>query len=156
MSRSRNFPSQAPRNLSIPEALAQAHAHWNAGQADQADMLCQRVLAVWPGQADALHLLGLMAHAYGNLDLAIIAFARGLQGAARAGRLCQQSRRDVPPEGPAGEGEAAARRAVAMDATLPGAWNNLGIILQEAGKFEESRLCLERVLTLQPRQCRGA
>ena len=37
-----------------------------------------------------------------------------------------------------------------MDATLPGAWNNLGIILQEAGKFEESRLCLERVLALQP------
>jgi tetratricopeptide (TPR) repeat protein len=113
-------------------------------------MLCQRILAVWPGQADARHLLGLMAHAYGNLDLAIT----HLRAACRAPRapaafvsnlaeMCRQ-------KGLLGEGEEAARRAVAMDATLPDAWNNLGIILQESGKFEESRVCLERVLTLQP------
>jgi Flp pilus assembly protein TadD len=58
-------------NMNIQEALVQAYAHWNAGQADQAELLAQRVLALWPGQPDALHLLGLMAHAYGNLDLAI-------------------------------------------------------------------------------------
>ncbi|MBK3844638.1 tetratricopeptide repeat protein, partial [Paraburkholderia aspalathi] len=50
-------PNQA--NLNIPAALSRAQAHWNAGQADQAEMLCQQVLAAWPGQADALHLLGL-------------------------------------------------------------------------------------------------
>src|SRR5271156_5553350 len=61
------------KSFSIPEALARAQAHWNAGQADQAEILCQRVLAQWPGHSDASHLMGLMAHAYGNLDLA---FAR--------------------------------------------------------------------------------
>lgn len=34
--------------LSIDEALNRAHAHWNAGQAPQAEMLCQRVLATGP------------------------------------------------------------------------------------------------------------
>jgi hypothetical protein len=29
------------------------------------------VLAVWPGQADATYLLGLMAYTFGNLDLAV-------------------------------------------------------------------------------------
>ncbi|PLZ00640.1 hypothetical protein CY652_20335, partial [Burkholderia sp. WAC0059] len=48
--------------LNISEALARAQAHWNAGQADEAEQWCQRVLSAWPGQADALHLLGLMAH----------------------------------------------------------------------------------------------
>lgn len=57
--------------MSVAQALQRAHAHWNAGQADQAEQLCRRVLAEWPGQADALHFLGLMAHAYGDLDLAI-------------------------------------------------------------------------------------
>ena len=45
MSSSKKNRARAPQNLSIPEALAKANAHWNAGQADQADMLCQRVLA---------------------------------------------------------------------------------------------------------------
>jgi tetratricopeptide (TPR) repeat protein len=37
-----------------------------------------------------------------------------------------------------------------MDNNLAAGWNNLGIILQEAGKLEESLSCLERVVTLQP------
>jgi tetratricopeptide (TPR) repeat protein len=123
----------APETLTLPEALARAHAFWNAGQAVQAEQLCQRVLALWPGQADALHLLGLMAHAYGNLDLAI----SYLSEACKAPRALA-------------DGEAAARRAVTMDPALAGAWNNLGIVLQEAGKFEESLACLERVVALQP------
>jgi tetratricopeptide (TPR) repeat protein len=113
-------------------------------------MLCQRVLVAWPGQADALHLLGLMAHAYGNLDLAIAQLREACKAprapavyVSNLAELCRQ-------KGLLAEGEAAARRAVAMDGMLPGAWNNLGIILQEAGKFDESRLCLERLLTLQP------
>ncbi len=140
----------AEQKFSIPEALSRAHAHWNAGQADQAEVLCQRVLAAWPGQSDALHLLGLMAHAYGNLDLAIAHLRQACMGprapAVYSSNLAEMCRQ----RGLLAEGEAAARRAVAMDATLAGAWNNLGIILQEAGKFEESRHCLERVLTLQP------
>jgi tetratricopeptide (TPR) repeat protein len=137
-------------SLTIPAALARAHAHWSAGQAAQAEQLCQRVLAAWPGHPDALHLLGLMAHAYGNLDLAI----GHLQGACRAPRapaaysanlaeMCRQ-------KGLLDDAEEAGRRAVAMDASLVSGWNNLGIVLQEAGKFEESRICLERVIALQP------
>lgn len=139
-----------PPNLSIPEALQRAYAHWNAGQAAQAEQLCQRVLAAWPGQADALHLLGLMAHAYGNLDLAI-SHLRGACMSPRApavysanlAEMCRQ-------KGLLAEAEEAARRAVAMDATLVAGWNNLGIVLQEAGKFEESRVCLARVIAMQP------
>src|SRR6185437_8610055 len=48
------------------------------------------------------------------------------------------------------EAEQAARRALALNAELVPAWNNLGIVLQEAGKIEESAVCLERVAKLQP------
>lgn len=136
--------------ISIQEALSRAHAHWNAGQADQAEQFCQRVLAAWPGQADALHLLGLMAHAYGNPDLAI-AHLRQACMAPRAPAVYSSNLAEMyRQKGLLAEGEEAARRAVTMDPALVSGWNNLGILLQEAGKFAESLDCLERVIALQP------
>ena len=139
-----------PSGITIEQALGQAHAHWNAGQTDQAEVLCQHVLAQWPGQSDALHLMGLMAHAYGNLDLAIDHLRRACQAPrvlptylSNLGEMCRQ-------KGLLAEAEQAARRAVTLDSAMVAGWNNLGIILQEAGKLEESLSCLERVLTLQP------
>lgn len=140
-------PSQT---MSLEQALAHAHAHWEAGQADQAERLCQQVLAIWPGQADASHLMGLMAHAYGNLDLAIDHLRRACQAPrvsaiylSNLAEMCRQ-------KGLLAEAEQAGRRAVAMDNALVAGWNNLGIVLQEAGKLEESLSCLEQVVALQP------
>src|SRR5260370_31275498 len=48
------------------------------------------------------------------------------------------------------EGEEAGRRAVALAPNCASAWNNLGILLQEMLKLDESRLCLERALALEP------
>ncbi|MEF2250806.1 tetratricopeptide repeat-containing sulfotransferase family protein [Ralstonia solanacearum] len=145
-----SLPPSRPETLSIPEALNRAHAHWSAGQAAQAELLCQRVLAAWPGQADALHLLGLMAHAYGHLDLAIAHLRQACLAprapAAYSSNLAEMYRQ----KGRLAEAEDAARRAVAMDPALVSGWNNLGIVLQEAGKFAESLDCLERVIALQP------
>ncbi|WP_240655535.1 tetratricopeptide repeat-containing sulfotransferase family protein [Paraburkholderia phosphatilytica] len=136
--------------MSIQEALERAYAHWNAGQAEQAEILAQRVLAEWPGQPDALHLLGLMAHAYGNLDLAISHLRQACQSprapAVYSSNLAEMYRQ----KGMLPEGEEAAQRAVAMEPGLVSGWNNLGILLQEAGKVEQSRACLERVVALSP------
>lgn len=136
--------------MNIPEALSRAHAHWNAGQADQAERFCQQVLAAWPGQTDALHLLGLMAHADGHLDVAIahlqLACMDPRAPAVYFSNLAEMCRQ----KGLLTEGEVAARRAVSMDPTQISGWNNLGILLQEAGKFAESLDCLERVIALQP------
>lgn len=137
-------------SLNIHEALSRAYAHWDAGQADQAELLCQRVLAAWPGQADALHLLGLMAHAYGNLDLAI-AHLRQACLAPRAPAVYSSNLAEMcRQKGLLAEGEEAAQRAVAMKPDLVSAWNNLGILQQEVGKLEASLASLERVIALKP------
>ncbi|MCX7157736.1 MAG: sulfotransferase [Proteobacteria bacterium] len=136
--------------IDIGQTLAWAAAHWTAGQANQAEMACQQVLAAWPGQCDAMHLLGIMAHAFGNLDLSVSHLRRACEAPrapavyfANFAEMCRQ-------KGLHAEGEQAARRAVTLDPQLPGGWNNLGIILQEQGRFEESRQALSRALAWSP------
>jgi tetratricopeptide (TPR) repeat protein len=142
-------PSPDPP-IDVPATVERARAAWRAGRADEAEMACRQVLAVWPGQTDATYLLGLMAYTFGNLDLAI-AHVRQACEAPRVpavylsdlAEMCRQ-------KGVLVEAERAGRRAVALDPTAPGGWNNLGIVLQEALKLDESRLCLERALALEP------
>ena len=140
----------ADKLLSLSQAMHQAHAHWNAGQANHAETLCRRILDASPGQADASHLLGLIAHAYGQpalaLDLLRQACRASSAPAVYLGNLAEVCRQ----QGLLAEGEAAARRATQRDPELVMAWNNLGIILQEAGRSAESVICLERVAELQP------
>lgn len=143
-------PPTTGTQLSLREALQQAHAHWNAGQAVQAEVLCRRILAASPGQADASHLLGLIAHAHGQpalaLDLLRHACRTDAAPAVYFGNLAEICRQ----QGLLAEGEAAARHATQREPGLVMAWNNLGIILQESGRHADSVECLERVAQLQP------
>ena len=150
INRSTPIVSSDQNSISIPDALQKAHAHWNAGQVDQAEMFCQRVLSVWPGQSDALHLMGVMAHAYGNLDLAIDHLRKACQAPRTPAVYFSNLAEMLRQKGLLAEAEQAGRKSVTIDNNLPSAWNNLGIILQEAGQYEESKLCLERVITFDP------
>jgi tetratricopeptide (TPR) repeat protein len=137
------------QQIDIAKSLERAHAAWQAGRAGEAEMACREVLAIRPGQADASYLMGLLAYSFGNLDLAIMQMRQACQDARAPAHflsdfaeMCRQGER-------LSEGEQAARRAVALAPNFASAWNNLGIILQEMLKLDESKLCLERVLALE-------
>ena len=141
-------PSPTPP-IDVAKTIERARAAWAAGRADEAEMACRQVLAVWPGQADATYLLGLMAYRYRQSRPRHCPLASGLPGAARARRHFQRLRRDVPADaGCSPRAKQAGRRAVALAPNFAAAWNNLGIILQDMLKLDESRLCLERALAL--------
>lgn len=153
MSRKPSSPTPAPspdENAAITATINRAWHHWYAGQADQAELLSRRVLGARPDQPDALHLLGVMAHAHGNLDMAVELVGRACRGprtpASYLGNLTEMYRQ----KGLLAEAEQAGRRAVAADRKFAAGWNNLGIVLQEAGKLEESVACLERAIAQNP------
>jgi len=151
MAADNNAPnSDNPPQMSIQDALQKAYAHWNAGQVDQAEIFCQRVLSLWPGQSDAHHLMGVMAHAYGNLDLAIDHLRKACQAPRAPAVYFSNLAEMLRQKGLLTEAEQAGRKSVAINSALPSAWNNLGIILQEAGQYEESKQCLERVIAYEP------
>ncbi|MCA1325170.1 tetratricopeptide repeat-containing sulfotransferase family protein [Herbaspirillum sp. alder98] len=143
-----NFPFA--NQITIPEALKRAYAHWNAGQAPMAEQLARQVLQMAPYQPDALHLLGLMAHAYGKPDLALDYLRRACAATTASASYCSNLAEVCRQQGLLTEAEKAARRAVAQDPNLIAGWTNLGIILQESGKLDASLECLQRVCALQP------
>lgn len=142
--------SQAQTVQELAATLAQAYQFWNAGNADQAELLCRNVLAVWPGQADALHLLGLMAHAYGNADLALDYLREACRAPRAPGMFFRNLAEMCRRRGLLVEGEQAGRQAVRLDPEDADGWNNLGIILQERGQVGESIDALKRALRLRP------
>jgi tetratricopeptide (TPR) repeat protein len=148
-------PAIAVRIDKFDEVLRRAQTHWNAGEIDEAEGCCREVLAAWPGHADALHLQGMIADARGDIDLAIEclydASLSSYSPAIYSSNLAELYRR----KGLFVEAQRAARRAVATDPNLAPAWNNLGLVLQDAGQLEESRICLERVVALRPRWAEG-
>ncbi len=142
--------SPLENQLTIEAALQRAWAHWHAGQAQQAEQLCQRVLQAMPNQPDALQLLAIMANAYGKQTQAItlmrLAASHPQAPALFHSNLAEMCRQ----QGLLEEAEQAGRRAVLMAPQLMDAWNNLGIILQESGKYAASLACLEKVLQARP------
>jgi predicted O-linked N-acetylglucosamine transferase (SPINDLY family) len=72
--------------LTIPQALNVAIQSLGAGQLEQAEAILRQVLAAEPAHADALHLLGVIAHQQRNEAVAIELIGRAIQlqpGAAR-------------------------------------------------------------------------
>ena len=150
-SRSKKPPTVAPpQTVSIEQAMAMAYAHWNAGQAAQAEQLCQRVLASWPEYPDALHLLGLLAHTHGNRTLAIDYVKRACASPRASAQYYSNLAEMCRQVGRLEEALPAGRRAVEIDPSHVAAWNNLGILLQEMGQLDESLDCLRRVAELSP------
>jgi tetratricopeptide (TPR) repeat protein len=141
--------SDAAAPLDAAKTVARARAAWQGGRADEAEMLCRQVLAVWPGQTDAAYLLGLMSFTYGNLDLAIAHVREACQAPRAPAVYFSDFAEMLRQKGLLAEAEQAARRAVALSPNFAPARDNLGIVLQEALKLDESRLCLERALALE-------
>jgi hypothetical protein len=57
------MPARAAQLVTIEEASRVAYQHWDGGDADRAERVCRQILTARADYADALHLLGLIAHA---------------------------------------------------------------------------------------------
>jgi tetratricopeptide (TPR) repeat protein len=130
--------------------LRTAAEHHQAGRLDQAAALYRRILADHPDNAEALHLLGCVAHAQGRLGDAIehlrhaavlrpdsAPFHSGLADALRTdGRLPEAARHY--------------EQAVWLDADVAAVWLALGETLAELGHVDRALHALQRAIALDP------
>ena len=119
----------------ISEALAIAIQHHQAGRLQAAEQIYRQILAVDPNQADAIHLLGLIAHQVGKHEIAVeyIGRAIGLNGNVAA--FHNNLGDALKGHGKLDEAVACYRRALELKPDFAEAHNNLGNALKDRGSW---------------------
>jgi tetratricopeptide (TPR) repeat protein len=134
----------------VAEALAWAKQAHQAGQLQQAETLYRQVLRVEPANADALHLLGVLAYQAGQHQLALDYIGKAL--AVRPQDAAFHSNRGLVLDalGRWDEAVACYREALRLrpdDATVH---NNLGNAIRRQGRLHEATACYREALRLRP------
>ncbi len=144
-------PSVVPAPTVTPgQALIIAEQKRRQGFLADADDLSRRAAAAEPDNAEAEHMLGIIAHQSGKLDEAIAHLRRAISLKpdvalyhANLGEMCRLA-------GRTDDAVAAGRRAIEIDPDYAGAHSNLGIALFDLGKFDEALSHYDRAIELQP------
>jgi tetratricopeptide (TPR) repeat protein len=138
---------QMPRS-SAAALLKSARLSFSRGEIDSARETSLGILAAFPREAGALHLLGLIAHRDGDLANAKDFLRRAAESPdasatyllTYADLCCKAVDRHAALD--------LARRATELDEALPLGWFYLGNLLFEMRRLEESRRCLQRAVEL--------
>jgi tetratricopeptide (TPR) repeat protein len=134
----------------VADKLQLGLEHHQAGRLAQAEHAYRDVLTCDPRQADALHLLGVIAHQQGDHESAIEligqAVALNPSSAAFHSNLgeAQRALRQLP------EAEASFRDALRLMPAWALVHNNLGTVLREQGKLKQAEAAHREALRLHP------
>lgn len=124
--------------------------HHRAGRLAEAEAAYRAILAADPGNIDALHLLGVVAHQGGRQEQAAELIARSLS--LNAGNAAAHSNLGVvlAAQGKPEEAIAAFHRALALQPDFADAYFGLGNALRDQGRRDEAMACLQQALALKP------
>jgi tetratricopeptide (TPR) repeat protein len=132
------------------QALLLAEQKRRHGFLADADELTRRAAAAQPDNAEAEHMLGIIAHQSGKLAEAIEHVRRAIAIKPDVALYHANLGEMYRLAGRVDEAIAAGSRALELNPNYAGALSNLGIALFDQGKFEEALTHYERAVALEP------
>lgn len=137
-------------SIPIPAAFELALQHHQAGRLAEAEALYREILAVQPGQPDALHLLGVVAHQASRPDIAVELIRQALGAAPQHVAAHFNLGNALRELGRMEEAAHAYRRATEIQPDYAQAHHNLGSALAACGQLEEAVTAFRRGIELKP------
>lgn len=134
----------------IAETLQSAVQLHRSGDLPRAEQIYRQVLQADPRNADAWHLLGMVALQVGNFPAAADCIRRAIHFDASQAAFHANLAEAHRGQGQTEEAIAAYRKALAIEPRLPEAHNNLGTVYQDLGRVEEARAEFQEAIRLQP------
>lgn len=136
--------------LTLPEALRRAVSAYEVGRFEEAEQLCQQILAAKSDFFDAIHLLAITESSLGKKDKALASCDRALalwpdhaEVLSNRGVILLDLKRFE-------EALASFDRALAARPDFAQALSNQGNALHQLNRFEEALASLDRALALRP------
>jgi protein O-GlcNAc transferase len=120
----------------IEQAMQAAVAHHQAGRLGEAEQIYRQVLAAQPANADALHLLGMIAIQVGRVDVALGLYWQAIRILQSQGRL--------------DDAAGILRKVVAAQPEDAGAHKELGDILSDRGELDEAIVEFRKAIEIDP------
>jgi tetratricopeptide (TPR) repeat protein len=137
--------------MTVPQVMALAERYRESGRAAEAESLCRQILQSFPQHADALHLLGVIAHQSGNAPAAIDLLRRAIAAKGDVPLYHSNLGEMLRLGGRATEAVASGRRSIELDPNNPSALNNLGIAYFDTEDYDTAEHCYRRAIALDPR-----
>jgi tetratricopeptide (TPR) repeat protein len=134
----------------ISEALALARQHHQNGRLQAAEQLYRRILQADPDQADAIHLLGVIAHQLGQPELAVEYMKRSIALNGQVADFHYNLAKVHHESGRLAEAIASYRHALALNPNSAETHHNLGNLYKDLGTLEEAAACFRRASELKP------
>lgn len=136
--------------MSIPHLLATAVQHHRAGRLGEAEKLYRQILQADPNQADALHMLGVLALQTGRLPLAIEQISLAIQQNGQVPAFHNNLGNAYAAAGKWQDAEASYRGALDRKRDYAEGYYNLGRALSAQGKLEGAAEAYRHALILRP------
>jgi predicted O-linked N-acetylglucosamine transferase (SPINDLY family) len=137
-------------NLTLDQALNAALEHHQAGRLSDAEAFYRQILAQFPEHADALHLLGVVAHQTGHHDAAIELISKAISVNPQNPPYFSNIGLAFAAKGQLDQALAAYQRAVSLNSGFGEAWDNMGICLTAMGRHGEAAGAHARSTALLP------
>ena len=122
----------------IPQALAAAMQYHQAGRLAEAEGIYRQILGIQPANADALHLLGVIASQVGQHESAVDLIRRAIHFDPEHAAANINLGNALRALGRMEEAAGAYRRAIHIQPDFAEAHNNLGATLKDQGQLDEA------------------
>ena len=134
----------------VAEALSEGVRHHSAGRFREAEAVYREVLKTHPDNADALHLLGVLARQAGRNDTAVDLIQRAIAQNGRNASYHANLGTALEASDKREEAMAAYRRAIRIKPDYPEAYFKLGLALKSSDKPNDAVEAFRRAIQFKP------
>jgi predicted O-linked N-acetylglucosamine transferase (SPINDLY family) len=136
--------------LTIQQAFDLALQHHQAGRLREAEQIYRKILANQPNNADAMHLLGVLANQMGRPDAAIELIRRTIALHPQFADAHLNLGNALKDNGQVDEAITAYRQAIAIKPDFADAYTNLSVVLKEKGQLDEATAAAKSATSFNP------